>query len=821
MKVAFTFNLRRSDSEEEAEFDTAETVDLIAEAIEASGHEVDKVEASGSASNLLEKLDSADPDIIFNTAEGRGGRMREAFYPALFEELAIPYTGSDAYTMAITLDKWLTKLVALQHGIDTPRSRLVKPDDVETIAEEGPGLAFPLIVKPNYEGSSKGIQDDAVANNLGELNKLLRKAARSYPDGILVEEYIEGIDVAVGYIHGVGHDNGLLQPVEHLLDPSPLARFNIYDYRRKNLEPGTVHFRCPAGIPRDVAARLRAISLEAIAALGLRDVARLDFRVADDGRIHLLEANALPSLHPSSSLFAATGQLGLNHAATIAAILNAAALRSNVATATELGIRRRRRKARRPIRVGFTYNVKRDPPGSDDCSDEQAEWDPPETIIAISNALARQGHIVVHLEATPDLPRVLAEADVDLIFNIAEGVEGRNREAQVPALCELLGIPYTGSDSATLAIALDKALCKKVLSQHDILTPKFMVMETGRERLDADLKYPLIIKPNAEGSSKGIGSANVVDDENELRATVIQLIERYRQPMLVEEYISGREFTVGLLGGKRPRVLPPMEIIFKNEDVERPVYDYQVKQEWEEHVRYECPARLTESETKALEKVARATFAALDCRDFARVDLKMDDAGDIYVFEVNPLPGMTPGYSDLVLISQAAGMDYDQLMAEIMMGGLRRMREKRRGDAEASATGNGNGSNGNGSNGSAASNGNGNGNGKADSTAKAEIAAAKAEKAAQKAEKAAKKAARLAKRGGRKHESSRVHGNGNGNGSEASAGNGGANGNGTGNGNGHGNGNGSGSGSETPTANGNGAATSAANGQVEVPPTTH
>src|SRR5690606_5476199 len=131
-----------------------------------------------------------------------------------------------------------------------------------------------------------------------------------------------------------------------------LARFNIYDYRRKNLEPGTVHFRCPAGIPRDVAARLRAISLEAIAALGLRDVARLDFRVADDGRIHLLEANALPSLHPSSSLFAATGQLGLNHAATIAAILNAAALRSNVATATELGIRRRRRKARRPIRVG-------------------------------------------------------------------------------------------------------------------------------------------------------------------------------------------------------------------------------------------------------------------------------------------------------------------------------------------------------------------------------------------------------------------------------------------------------------------------------------
>jgi D-alanine-D-alanine ligase len=115
-----------------------------------------------------------------------------------------------------------------------------------------------------------------------------------------------------------------------------------------------------------------------------------------------------------------------------------------------------------------------------DKGDDEAEWDPPETIIAIANALARQGHIVVHLEATPDLPRVLAEADVDLIFNIAEGVEGRNREAQVPALCELLGIPYTGSDSATLAIALDKALGKKVLLQHDILTPRFQVMESAR-----------------------------------------------------------------------------------------------------------------------------------------------------------------------------------------------------------------------------------------------------------------------------------------------------------------------------------------------------
>jgi D-alanine-D-alanine ligase len=158
-------------------------------------------------------------------------------------------------------------------------------------------------------------------------------------------------------------------------------------------------------------------------------------------------------------------------------------------------------------------------------------------------------------------------------------------------------------------------------------------------------------------------------------------VERYRQPALVEEYIAGREFTVGLLGDKRPRVLPPMEIRFKKE-TKRPVYDYAVKQEWEEHVYYECPAKLTEAEQKAIEKIARATFWALDCRDVARVDMRMDADGRIYVLEVNPLPGLTPGYSDLVLIAQAVGMEYDQLIAEIMVGGLRRMKDKRREERE-------------------------------------------------------------------------------------------------------------------------------------------
>jgi D-alanine-D-alanine ligase len=677
MKVAFTHNLRLTDSEEEAEFDTAETVDAIAKAIEAAGHDVDKIEVSGSASNLLERLEASDPDIIFNTAEGARGRMREAFYPTLFEELGVPYTGSDPYTLTLSQDKWLTKLVLGQHGIETPRCRLLTDINSSTAFERGLGLAFPLIVKPNYEGSSKGIGTDSVAKNADELARLLRAGLRTYPDGVLVEEFISGADISVGYISGVGHDDGLLMPVEHLVDPAAQNPYNVYDYRLKILEPGAVKCRCPAEIPRDVAARLRAISMTILHALGVKDLARIDFRLGEDGRIYVLEVNALPSLERSSSIFAATSQLQLTYEKSVAAILNAAALRQGVATAGELGMAANRYRRGRPTRVGFTYNVKREHDG-----DEQAEFDPPATIIAIANALARQGHIVVHLEATPDLPRVLAEADVDLIFNIAEGVEGRNREAQVPALCELLGIPYTGSDSATLAVALDKALAKKVLMQHDILTPEFQVMETGREKLSPSLIFPLIVKPNAEGSSKGIGSTNVVDNEAELRDAVGNLLERYKQPVLVEEYIKGREFTVGLLGDKRPRVLPPMEIKFKDFGNERPVYDFVVKQEWEKHVYYECPATLTPSQLKAIEKIARDTFWALDCRDVGRVDMRMADDGRIYVLEVNPLPGLTPDYSDLVLISNAAGMTYDELIADVMVGGLRRLREKRREERE-------------------------------------------------------------------------------------------------------------------------------------------
>ncbi len=279
---------------------------------------------------------------------------------------------------------------------------------------------------------------------------------------------------------------------------------------------------------------------------------------------------------------------------------------------------------------------------------------------------------MVPLEATVDFPRSLLSANVDIVFNMAEGISGRNREAQVPNLCELLGVPFSGSDSATLSICLDKALCKRML--RDVETPAFQILVTGREKL-RPFRYPVIVKPNAEGTSKGITLRSVCDDESKVRELAREIIERYGQPAIVEEYIQGREFTVGMLGERRPRVLPPMEVVFLGGH-QRPVYDYECKQDWEKHVRYDCPATLTKEELRAMERVCRTTFMQLGCRDVARIDLRMTPEGRIYVLEVNPLPGLTPDYSDLCLIANATGIDYRTLIGEIMSGAIKRWRER-------------------------------------------------------------------------------------------------------------------------------------------------
>src|SRR3954454_13721421 len=221
MKIAFTHNLKLTESEEEAEFDDAETVAAIAGALAASGHEGGKIEVSGPASHLAARLEAFAPDLIFNTAEGRRGRAREAFYPALFEELGFPYTGSDAYVLTVTLDKWLTKQVLRDQGIDMPKSRLVRERDLPSLekVEGSLGVPVPAIVKPNYEGSSKGIGDESVGRDWRSMRALVEKLVKQYPAGVLVEEFIHGIDITVPFIEGLGED-GVMTPVEYVIDPA-------------------------------------------------------------------------------------------------------------------------------------------------------------------------------------------------------------------------------------------------------------------------------------------------------------------------------------------------------------------------------------------------------------------------------------------------------------------------------------------------------------------------------------------------------------------------------------------------------------------------
>jgi D-alanine-D-alanine ligase len=327
--------------------------------------------------------------------------------------------------------------------------------------------------------------------------------------------------------------------------------------------------------------------------------------------------------------------------------------------------------------VGFAYNVKRILPTPDAVEDSEAEYDSPETLQAIREAIASWGHEVVDLEATPELPSVLVSTPLDLVFNIAEGLKGRNRESQVPALLELLDIPYTGSDPATLSIALDKGLAKKIVRQHGIQTPNFQLMATGKERLLKDFnRFPLIVKPVAEGSSKGVVSKSVCHGEGELREVVREILEKYQQPALVEDYIAGREFTVGLLGEKRPKVLPPMEVVFLDKTEKTPVYSFQHKLEWNDRIRYDVPAKLDPSQLERLKSASRGAFMALGCRDVARMDFRMDEKGRIFFLECNPLPGLTPGWSDLVLIAQGSGIDYRSLIGEILSGAIRRYKER-------------------------------------------------------------------------------------------------------------------------------------------------
>ncbi|MCS7120023.1 MAG: ATP-grasp domain-containing protein [Nitrososphaerota archaeon] len=333
------------------------------------------------------------------------------------------------------------------------------------------------------------------------------------------------------------------------------------------------------------------------------------------------------------------------------------------------------------LKVGLTFNLKRKVrPDEGLPEDFFAEFDDETTVNAIAESLKRGGCRVTKIEADENAYSKIRRLKPHIVFNIAEGLRGESRESQVPAMLEMLGIPYTGSGPLTLAVALDKALTHRVLAASGVPSPNFQVFKSPYERLSRRLRFPLIVKPLAEGSSKGVRNSSLVKDDNSLRNQIAWVIKTYNQPAIVESFLPGREFTVALIGNKDPLVLPIVEILLEKlpPDVS-PIYSYEVKWVWDTPEKpleiFKCPANISKTLEKRIKQIAVKTFKALNCRDLCRIDMRLDEQGEPHVLEVNPLPGLIPdpdAHSCFPEAARAAGFTYDELICTILWQALKR-----------------------------------------------------------------------------------------------------------------------------------------------------
>ncbi len=346
------------------------------------------------------------------------------------------------------------------------------------------------------------------------------------------------------------------------------------------------------------------------------------------------------------------------------------------------------------FRVALLANSKVNAPHIEGMAEDQwADLDSEDTINALVEAIRAGGHICEFLEGDKTLVDTVFIYKPDICFNICEGHYGDAREAQIPALLEMLQIPYTGSKVLTLSLALDKPMTKRVLAYHDLPTPAFQVFERSDEPLNDDMIFPLFAKPSREGTGMGVSSKSIVRNEEELREQVAYIIKRYKQTALVERYIDGREVTVGVIGNlirpaarrlpedeEAPRIqeglrfLPPLEVDLKPYTDEDIVYSNRLKVDLADKLNYLCPAPLDPGLIDDLRWFTAAVFRVTGALDVSRIDFRLDENDKLkpYILEINPLPGLTPGVSDLVIEAAAEGMDHAELVNLILNQALKR-----------------------------------------------------------------------------------------------------------------------------------------------------
>jgi D-alanine-D-alanine ligase len=329
------------------------------------------------------------------------------------------------------------------------------------------------------------------------------------------------------------------------------------------------------------------------------------------------------------------------------------------------------------MRIGLAFDLKTSVDVSPKTPDDGLEeYDPPETIEALASEIERLGHQVVPLGGGRTFLQNILRTKVSFVFNIAEG-RGcyRGREAQVPSVLEMLGVPYAGSDPLTLALCLDKPSAKRIALSSGVETPRYQVIENLDDLLhfrDNPIGFPVMVKPAFEGSSKGVHQNSRVEKLEDLFPAVQAVLETYRQPALVEEFIPGIEVTVGLVGNRFPQVVGVMEVVPLGGPNEDFMYTLEVKRHWRQMVSYRCPPHIPDPWVQRIRDSALSLYKTLGCRDMARMDFRVDRLGRAYFIEANPLPGLSPVYGDLSIMGALNGWDYSRIIGTVLDSALER-----------------------------------------------------------------------------------------------------------------------------------------------------
>jgi D-alanine-D-alanine ligase len=322
--------------------------------------------------------------------------------------------------------------------------------------------------------------------------------------------------------------------------------------------------------------------------------------------------------------------------------------------------------------VGLTYDLKTDYTfKKDDPPDANAEFDHPSTVDVIAKAIESNGFKVERIGNVSNLLEKIDSLKVDIVFNISEGLSGRNRESQVPILLEMANIPFVGADALTLGLTLDKIIAKKIFIAEKIPTPKFFEVKTTEALKDTDhLKFPLIVKPRFEGSSKGLSENSRVENIEGLKNQVDYIINTYKQPALIEEFISGQEFTVALVGNDPVEVMPIVQIKIDGRlQLNNKFYTF--ARITSDRLEYICPAKIEQELNKKISELALKTYNAVECRDFGRVDFRVDSEGKPYVLEINPLPSLSTE-DVFMLVAKNVGISYEELIGKILSSAIKR-----------------------------------------------------------------------------------------------------------------------------------------------------